>query len=65
VPKSLNRLLDEVGFNDTVGVLSFSNTTSGQSSAYIAFDEIQLHYDVSTLDAMREHQIEIVDTINV
>lgn len=65
VPKSLNRLLDEVGFNDTVGVLSFSNTTSGQSSAYIAFDEIQLHYDVSTLDAMREHQIEIVDMINV
>ena len=64
VPKSLNQLLDEVGFNSTVGVLSFSNPMCGQSSAYIAFDEFNLHYDVSTLEAMSEHQIEVVDTIS-
>lgn len=63
VPKSLNVLLSEVGFNSTVGVLSLSSTTCGQSSTYIVFDDFNLYYDVSTSDAMGEHQIEIVDSI--
>ena len=65
VPKSLNDLLDEVGFNNNAGVMSFKNTADGEPATYIAFDDFNLYFDVSTLELMAEHQIEVVDCINV
>jgi hypothetical protein len=65
VPKSLNDLLDEVDFNSSVGVLSFDRTPNGQSSTYIAFDDFNLYYDISTSEMMAEHQIEVVDMIHL
>ena len=65
VPKSLNDLLDEVDFNSSVGVLSFDSTSNGQSSTYIAFDDFNLYYDISTSEMMAKHQIEVVDMIHL
>ena len=65
VPKSLNDLLDEVDFNSSVGVLSFDRTPNGQSSTYIAFDDFNLYYDISTSEMMAKHQIEVVDMIHL
>ena len=64
VPKSLHRLLDEVGFNSNAGVMSFKNTSDGGPVTYIAFDDFNLYFDVSTSELMAEHQIEVVDKIS-
>ena len=65
VPKSLNGLLEEVGFNSNAGVMSFKNISDGEHPTYIAFDDFNLYYDISTLELMSEHQIEVVDNISV
>jgi len=65
VPKSLNGLLEEVGFNSNTGVMSFKNTSDDRSATYIAFDDFNLYYDISTLELMAEHQIEVVNSISV
>ena len=65
VPKSLNGLLEEVGFNSNAGVMSFKNASDGEHTTYIAFDDFNLYYDISTLELMSEHQIEVVDNISV
>jgi hypothetical protein len=64
VPKSLNDLLDDVGFNSNAGVMSFKNTSNGEPATYIAFDDFNLYYNISTLEFMAEHQIEVVDSIS-
>lgn len=65
VPKSLHVLLEEVGFNSNAGVISFKNISDGEPATYIAFDDFNLYFDVSTLELMAEHQIEVVDNISV
>ena len=65
IPKSLNGLLEEVGFNSNAGVMSFKNTADGEPATYIAFDDFNLYYDISTKELMAEHQIEVVDSISV
>ena len=65
VPKSLNGLLEEVGFNSNAGVMSFKNTSDDRSATYIAFDDFNLYYDISTLELMAKYQIEVVDSISV
>ena len=65
IPKSLNGLLEEVGFNSNAGVMSFKNTADGEPATYIAFDDFNLYYNISTLELMAEHQIEVVDSISV
>ena len=65
IPKSLNALLEEVGFNSNAGVISFRNTADGAPVTYIAFDDFNLYYDISTKELMTEHQIEVVDSISV
>ena len=65
VPKSLNDLLDDVGFNSNAGVMSFKNTSNGEPATYIAFDDFNLYYNISTLELMAEHQIEVVNSISV
>ena len=64
IPKSLNGLLEEVGFNSNAGVMSFKNTADGEPATYIAFDDFNLYYNISTLELMTEHQIEVVDSIS-
>lgn len=65
IPKSLNGLLEEVGFNSNAGVMSFKNTADGEPATYIAFDDFNLYYDISTKELMAEHQIEVEDSISV
>ena len=65
IPKSLNGLLEEVGFNSNAGVMSFKDTADGEPATYIAFDDFNLYYDISTKELMAEHQIEVVDSISV
>ncbi len=65
IPKSLNGLLEEVGFNSNVGVMSFKDTADGEPATYIAFDDFNLYYDISTKELMAEYQIEVVDSISV
>ena len=65
IPKSLNGLLEEVGFNSNAGVMSFKNTADGEPATYIAFDDFNLYYNISTLELMAEHQIEVVNSISV
>lgn len=57
VPRSLNDVLYDVQFGDNVGLLTFSNET------YVAFDDKNLYYDVSSEEKMREYGIEIVNDI--
>ena len=64
IPKSLNGLLEEVGFNSNAGVMSFKNSADGEPATYIAFDDFNLYYNISTLELMTEHQIEVVDSIS-
>ena len=61
----MNNLLEEVGFNSNAGVMSFKNTSDGEPATYIVFDDFNLYYDISTLELMAEHQIEVVDSISV
>ena len=65
VPKSLNDLLEEVGFNSNAGVMSLKHISSGKLATYIAFDDFNLYYNISTLELMEEHHIEVVDSISV
>ena len=65
IPKSLNGLLEEVGFNSNAGVMSFKDTADGEPATYIAFDDFNLYYNISTKELMAEHQIEVVDSISV
>lgn len=65
IPKSLNGLLEDVGFNSNAGVMSFKNTSSEETATYIAFDDFNLYFNVSTFELMAEHQIEVVDIISV
>ncbi len=65
VPKSLNSVLEEVGINSNVGVLSFRRSSDGQAATYLAFDDFNLYYDISTPEMLTEHQIEVVDSIKV
>ena len=65
VPKSLNGLLEEVGFNSNAGVMSFKNASDGEQTTYISFYDYNLYYNISTLQLMAEHQIEVVDNISV
>lgn len=63
VPKSLNPLLDEVTFNDSIGTFTFKKKCQGLPDIYIAFDDYGLYYDVSTEESMEELGIEVVDRI--
>ena len=63
VPKFINGLLEEVGFNSNAGVMSFKNSSDGEPAMYIAFDDFNLYYNISTLELMARLQIEVVDTI--
>lgn len=65
VPKSTDDLLSSIGIDSNVGILEFSKTADGHSTTYLGFDDVNLYYDVSTPEAMAEHQIEIVDNIVV
>ena len=57
IPKSLNDVLYDVQFGDTVGVLTI------EGLVYVAFDDKSLYFDVTTEEKMRESGIEIVDVI--
>lgn len=46
VPKSLNDVLEDVRFGDNVGVVTYAGST------YIAFDDKNLYYDVTTEEKM-------------
>ena len=63
VPKSLDDLLCKVGFDSNVGVLTFKDTSNGQPSSYIAFDDFNLYYDVSTPGRRESCKIEVTDII--
>lgn len=65
VPKSLNSLLDEVGFQSNAGVLAFRSAKGGTASKYVCFDDCNLYYDVSTPAMMAEQRIEVVDVLNI
>ena len=45
--------------------MSFKNSADGEPATYIAFDDFNLYYNISTLELMTEHQIEVVDSISV
>lgn len=64
VPKSLNELLLNVEFDNTVGVLLFRNNQNTQLHSYVVFDDFNLYYNVSTPELMAEHHIEIVNSIS-
>jgi len=57
VPKSLNDVLYDVQFGDNVGLVTFARET------YIAIDDKNLYYDVSSEEKMRQYGIQIVSGI--
>ena len=57
IPKSLNDVLYDVQFGDNVGLITFATET------YIAFDDKNLYYDVSSEGQMAKHGIKIVTSI--
>ena len=57
IPKSLNDVLYDVQFGDNVGLITFASET------YVAFDDKNLYYDVSTEEKMAKHGIKIVTSI--
>jgi hypothetical protein len=59
IPKSLNDVLYDIQFEDYAGVVSFND------SLYIAFDDKNIYYNVTTEEKMREAGIEHTDTIVV
>lgn len=59
IPKSLNDVLYDVQFGDNVGIISFKEST------YIAFDNKNLYYDVTTEKKMQQFGIELVSMIMV
>ena len=57
IPKSLNDVLYDVQFGDNVGLITFASET------YVAFDDKNLYYDVSSDEQMAKHGIQIVTLI--
>lgn len=57
IPKSLNDVLYDVQFGDNVGLITFATET------YVAFDDKNLYYDVSSEGQMAKHGIKIVTSI--
>lgn len=57
IPKSLNDVLYDVQFGDNVGLITFASET------YVAFDDKNLYYDVSSEEKMAKHGIKIVTSI--
>lgn len=57
IPKSLNDVLYDVQFGDNVGLITFATET------YVAFDDKNLYYDVSSDEQMAKHGIKIVTSI--
>lgn len=57
VPKSLNDVLYDVQFGDNVGLVTFARET------YVAIDDKNLYYDVSSEEKMKQHGIQIVSEI--
>ena len=57
VPKSLNDVLYDVQFGDNVGLVTFARET------YVAIDDKNLYYDVSSEEKMKQHGIQIVTEI--
>jgi hypothetical protein len=57
IPKSLNDVLYDVQFGDNVGLITFASET------YVAFDDKNLYYDVSSEEKMAKHGIQIVTSI--
>jgi hypothetical protein len=52
VPKSLNPMLENVTFKSTAGMLIFMKKCQDLPDTFIAFDDYNLFYDVSTEQAM-------------
>ena len=57
IPKSLNDVLYDVQFGDNVGLITFATET------YVAFDDKNLYYDVSSEEQMAKSGIQIVTSI--
>ncbi len=57
IPKSLNDVLYDVQFGDSVGLITFASET------YVAFDDKNLYYDVSSEEKMAKHGILLVTSI--
>ena len=57
VPKSLNDVLYDVQFGDDVGLVTFGRET------YVAIDDKNLYFDVSSEEKMKQHGIQIVSEI--
>ena len=58
VPKALCDVLYDVQFGESVGTLTFAGGT------YIAFDDKNLYYDVTTEENMNEFGIKVVNAIS-
>ena len=57
IPKSLNDVLYDVQFGDNVGLIKFATET------YVAFDDKNLYYDVSSEEKMAQNGIQLVTSI--
>ena len=57
IPKSLNDVLYDVQFGDNVGLITFASET------YVAFDDKNLYYDVSSEEKMAQNGIQLVTSI--
>ncbi len=57
IPKSLNDVLYDVQFGDSVGLIFFASET------YVAFDDKSLYYNVSSDEQMAKYGIKIVTSI--
>lgn len=57
IPKSLNDVLYDVQFGDNVGLITFATET------YVAFDDKNLYYDVSSEEKMAQNGIQLVTSI--
>jgi hypothetical protein len=58
VPKALDEMLEQVGFDHSVGVIEFGDAT------FIAFDDFPLYYEVTTPEQMAELGIELTDAVD-
>ena len=57
IPKSLNECLEGIGMNDVAGMIKYRDRT------YLAFENCNLYYDISTPHNLADLGIEIVDTV--
>ena len=58
VPKALDEMLEQVGFDHSVGVIEFGD------AKFIAFDDFPLYYEVTTPEQMAELGIELTDAVD-